>query len=178
LKFVLSNFRVVRLGKTLAQRRMFYRLRSERARFEQEGVEVDAEQLAEALCVKPEEVTEMQQRLEAPEVSIESLVRGDRPSACLSVDGALPDALLARQELQTRVRQAVERLRPTLSEREYQILTERLLCETPKTLRELGTQNGVTRERARQQEARLKEKLRCYLSEQVGGDTEILADAA
>ena len=179
LKFVLSNFRMVRLGKTLAQRRLFYRLRSERARLEREGTPADCAQLAQALSVRPDEVADMQQRLDAPEVSIDALAQSENGAAgtSLACSGESPDVQLARHELQQRLRSAVERIGPTLTERERQILTQRLLCEEPKTLRELGVQNGVTRERARQQECRLKEKLRLYLVQEVG-DLKALADAA
>ncbi len=76
LKFVLANFRVVRLGTTLAQRKLFYKLRRERERLERDGNEVNVTQLAEALDVRPTDVAEMEMRLASPEVSLDAPARG------------------------------------------------------------------------------------------------------
>ena len=81
LRFVLGNFRIVRLGTTLAQRKLFYRLRRERERLERKGVEADVNQLAEALQVRPSDVSEMELRLASPEVSLDATARSDRPHA-------------------------------------------------------------------------------------------------
>jgi RNA polymerase sigma-32 factor len=183
LKFVLANFRVVRLGTTLAQRKLFYKLRRERERLERDGNEVNATQLAEALDVRPTDVTEMEMRLGAPEVSLDAPVRGDgerqSPSSTLaSGDPAdRPDVLLESDEFRTRLRRCIERFGEQLSGRERQIFSERLVSEQPLTLQELGRRYGVSRERARQLESRLKEKIRLHLEAEFA-DAQVLREAA
>ncbi len=58
-------------------------------------------------------------------------------------------------------------IEPTLNEKEQTILNERLLSDSPVTLREIGERFSVTRERVRQIEARLLQKLRTFLEERV-----------
>jgi len=183
LKFLLANFRVVRLGTTLAQRKLFYKLRRERERLERAGVEVNAQQLATALEVRPTDVTEMELRLASPEVSLDSPVRneGARPpgsSSYVPADpGGRPDAQLEEGEFRHRLRESVARFGEGLQGRERQIFLDRLVSEEPLTLQEIGRRYGVSRERARQLESRLKERMRLYLESEFA-DADVLSEAA
>jgi RNA polymerase sigma-32 factor len=181
LRFVLGNFRIVRLGTTLAQRKLFYRLRRERERLERKGVEADVNQLADALQVRPSDVSEMELRLASPEVSLDATPRNDRPHATSNVvpadPGVRPDMQLERSEFHRRLKDFVERFSEGLSGRERQIFSDRLISDHPLTLRELGRRYGVSRERARQLESRLKEKIRVYLETEFA-DAGVLEEAA
>ena len=183
LKFVLANFRVVRLGTTLAQRKLFYKLRRERERLERNGAEVDVNQLAIALEVRPSDVAEMEMRLASPEVSLDAPVRSDddRPSPssnmATSDPGIRPDHQLEEDEFRRRLRSCIERFGEALTGRERQIFAERLVSDEPLTLQELGRRYGVSRERARQLESRLKEKIRVHLEAEFA-DTQVLREAA
>jgi RNA polymerase sigma-32 factor len=181
LRFVLGNFRIVRLGTTLAQRKLFYRLRRERERLERKGVEADVNQLADALQVRPSDVSEMELRLASPEVSLDATPRNDRPHAATNVvpaDPAVrPDLQLEKSEFHRRLKDFVERFSESLSGRERQIFSDRLISDHPLTLRELGRRYGVSRERARQLESRLKEKIRVYLETEFA-DAGVLEEAA
>jgi RNA polymerase sigma-32 factor len=183
LKFLLANFRVVRLGTTLAQRKLFYKLRRERERLERAGVEVNAQQLATALEVRPADVTEMELRLASPEVSLDSPVRneGARPpgsSSYVPADpGGRPDAQLEEGEFRQLLRETVARFGESLQGRERQIFLDRLVSEEPLTLQEIGRRYGVSRERARQLESRLKERMRLYLESEFA-DPDVLSEAA
>jgi RNA polymerase sigma-32 factor len=181
LRFVLGNFRIVRLGTTLAQRKLFYRLRRERERLERKGVEADVNQLADALQVRPSDVSEMELRLASPEVSLDATPRNDRPHAASNVvpadPGVRPDLQLEKSEFHRRLKDFVERFSEGLSGRERQIFSDRLISDHPLTLRELGRRYGVSRERARQLESRLKEKIRVYLETEFA-DAGVLEEAA
>jgi RNA polymerase sigma-32 factor len=185
LKFVLANFRVVRLGTTLAQRKLFYKLRRERERLERDGDEVNVTQLAEALDVRPTDVAEMEMRLASPEVSLDTPARGSgdgerqSPSSTLASGdpGDRPDLKLESDEFRQRLRRCIERFGEQLSGRERQIFSERLVSEQPLTLQELGRRYGVSRERARQLESRLKEKIRLHLEAEFA-DAQVLREAA
>lgn len=183
LKFVLANFRVVRLGTTLAQRKLFYKLRRERERLERNGQTVDINQLATALEVRPADVAEMEMRLSSPEVSLDAPVRTDdeRPapsSNLVTSDPAIrPDNMLEEDEFRSRLRSCIERFGQALTGRERQIFSERLVSDDPLTLQELGRRYGVSRERARQLESRLKEKIRVHLEAEFN-DSQVLREAA
>jgi RNA polymerase sigma-32 factor len=183
LKFLLANFRVVRLGTTLAQRKLFYKLRRERERLERSGVQVETQQLADALQVRACDVAEMELRLASPEVSIDSPVRGDNPRTASSSNfipadpGGRPDLQLEEGEFKRRLQSSVARFGAQLSGRERQIFLERLVSEEPLTLQEIGRRYGVSRERARQLESRLKEKMRLFLESEFA-DAQVLEEAA
>ena len=174
---------MVRLGTTLAQRKLFYKLRRERERLERDGAEVNVNQLAEALDVRPTDVAEMELRLASPEVSIDSPPRGEGTrapgsSSFVPADaGGRPDVQLEEGEFLRRLKESVARFGEGLTGRERQIFVERLLSEEPLTLQEIGKRYGVSRERARQLESRLKEKIRIFLESEFN-DAQVLEEAA
>ena len=65
------------------------------------------------------------------------------------------------------MRESIAELIPSLSEKEIYILEHRLLTDEPATLREIGERYNVTRERIRQLEARLLEKLKEHLGREI-----------
>lgn len=171
LKYLLVNCRVVRLGTTLAQRKLYYKLRSERERLQQSGIEdVQPHHLAESLQVKESEVREMELRLASPDASFDSPVRADGSDNStlanfVQSDAALrPDVRVEEGQFQSRLEQTFAKFQQGLCDRDRQIFTQRLLSEEPVTLQEIGKQYGVSRERARQLEVRLKKKVRQFLA--------------
>jgi RNA polymerase sigma-32 factor len=181
LKYLLSNHRMVRVGTTLAQRRLFYRLRREREKLESSGVTAEARQIAEVLQVKETQVVEMEMRLGASEASLDAPVNDDSRSAqldFLSDDAAArPDVMVANDEFHFRLKGSLEKFVGGLQGREKDIAECRLLAEEPITLREIGLRYGVSRERARQLEANLKEKMKTFLKSELG-DLDVLRAVA
>jgi RNA polymerase sigma-32 factor len=181
LKYLLSNHRMVRVGTTLAQRRLFYRLRRERERLENAGVVAEARQIAEALQVKETQVVEMEMRLGSPEASLDAPVneQSRTPQINFLADDAAarPDMQVENGEFHRRLKGSLERFVQSLHGRERDIALCRLLAEEPITLREIGLRYGVSRERARQIEANLKEKMKAFLKAELG-DLETLRVAA
>ena len=74
---------------------------------------------------------------------------------------------IAESEMAQLVRSSIEEMLPLLSEKEIYILENRLLTDEPATLREIGERYDVTRERIRQLEARLLEKLKEHLGREI-----------
>lgn len=174
LKFILSNWRLIKVGTTQAQRRIFFNLHKERHKLDLQGAEVDTKQLAAALYVTEDEVVEMEHRLNASELSIDAPGRaaeqGDRTRGLVlsaSTDSR-PDLQIETSEFARRLRQKVDVFGAALRDRELEIFAARITNDEPTTLSELAGRFGVTRERARQIEARLKRKLRTYLEEEMG----------
>jgi RNA polymerase sigma-32 factor len=174
LKFILANWRIVRIGTTQAQRRLFFNLRRERERMERMGIETDSRRLAAALDVSETDVVEMERRLAASETSLDAPMRGGelagRTQAEMVPAGAAtrPDLQVENGEFQELLRAKLERFGSGLHDRELQIFHRRLLADQPSTLEQIGADHGVSRERARQIEERLKKKLRLYLETELG----------
>lgn len=170
LRYIMDNWKVVKLGTTEAQRKLFFKLRQEQERLLAQGYEATPKLLAERLSVSEKDVVEMDQRLghdvrlDAPVASEDGGSRYDRafPSGQEPVDERL-----GREQLQQAVRTELEAFAQTLEERDRYILENRLTSETPMTLQEIGTHFGFSRERARQLEAALIGKMREHLRERL-----------
>jgi RNA polymerase sigma-32 factor len=175
LRFILNNWRLVKLGTTQAQRKLFFNLSKEKARLSAMGIEPTAETIAKSLDVSVDDVTSMDRRLSAGEMSLDTPVSGDESKSQSRVDlipalGGRVDELLADEELGRMLHDELHRFGGTLKDKERQIFYERLVAEDPRTLQELGTDFGVSRERVRQLEKRLQDRLKKYLEEQLGAE--------
>jgi RNA polymerase sigma-32 factor len=174
LKFILANWRIVKIGTTQAQRKLFFNLRKERDKLERMGFEVEPRHLAAALDVSEKDVIEMERRLGSSETSLDSPVRSDESGGRTQGDfvpaapAARPDVQVEAGEFQELLRKKLHDFGTTLIDRELDIFRERMLNDTPATLQEIGERYGVSRERARQIEERLKKKLRHYLEKELG----------
>jgi RNA polymerase sigma-32 factor len=172
LKYLLDNFRLVKVGTTQAQKKLFYHLLREKERLEAQGLLAGPKLLAQQLNVREQDVVEMQQRLSSAgsEVPLDAPVGdSDGESAprthldyLASHAEAIDDTLSREQWLQI-LEEKIPRFRESLNDKERKILDLRLLAEEPKTLQEIADLYGLTRERARQIEAKMIEKLRQFL---------------
>ena len=115
LKHIIDNFRMVRLGKTRAERKLFYRLNKEKRELELQGFEVEPRLLAERLDVSEEDVIDMEQRLAEGDVSLNAPARRDEGGAefgdFVPVAGASAEENVANSELQRVFREKVQRVR-------------------------------------------------------------------
>jgi RNA polymerase sigma-32 factor len=172
LKYLIDNIRLVRMGSSRAERKLFFRLNKEKRALEAQGYQVEPALLAERLDVKEQDVIDMEQRLSQGEISFDAPIRSDEPgsrtigdqlpSSTDSVEGALADDQLRRVFLD-KVHEFVE----TLDDRERQIVSERILSDDPRTLQELGDSLSLTRERVRQLEAGVVKQLREFLQSEL-----------
>ena len=171
LKYLIDNIRLVRIGTSRAQRKLFFRLNKEKRELESQGYEVGPKLLAERLDVSEEDVVDMEQRLSESELSLDAPVQEERDSASfgefISSGGESVEEHVASNELRSVFMRHVQEFADGLDDRERQIVDRRILADEPDTLQELGKEFGVSRERVRQLEARLVERLRSYLKDAV-----------
>jgi RNA polymerase sigma-32 factor len=167
LKFLMDNKSLVRMGTTDAQRKLFFRLRSEAERIYALTQRYDTKAIAGSIGVKESDVIEMQERLKS-DVSLDAPVDAEGDSRMIdrfSSDLVLPDENLESNQLRDLVRKSAAAVEKTLNERDAFIFNHRLMAEEPITLQELGDKFGVTRERARQLEARVVDRIRDNLKQ-------------
>lgn len=168
LKFIMDNWRMVKIGTTQVQRKLFYNLNRERQKLIMQGFDPDAAMLSERLGVTEDQINEMDQRLASTDMSLNVPVGEDAGGATrmdfLPALGPGIEDSLARDEIAGLVRSKLKTILPKLNEKELYILQNRLLTDEPVTLREIGERYNVTRERVRQLEARLLEKIRQHLA--------------
>ncbi len=183
LKFVLNSHRLVRVGTTQAQRKLFFNLKKERDRLESLGFSADAAALAKSLDVREKDVVEMQKRLAAPDASFDAPLKADGEGEqtrhdVMASGGLRPDEEVEATEFQGLLKDKLEYFADTLKGREKEIFSQRWLTDEPVTLRELGESFGVSRERARQVERRLLERVGKYLVDEFGSAVSIDVRAA
>ncbi len=138
LRYVLNNFRLVKLGTTQNQRRLFFNLNKARARLSAMGIEPTDEAIAKQLDVTTDDVREMSVRLGSSEASLDAPVGngGDDGKALARVD-AMPsldapaDESLAQMELLSLMREHLVEFRSTLApaSKELVIFDKRLVAE-------------------------------------------------
>ena len=182
LKFILNNWRLVKIGTTQAQRKLFFNLRKEREKLEQLGFQATTKLLAEKLDVPEREVIDMERRLAAPEASLDAPIGsgddGDGTRTRLDYmpsDNDRPDQAYAATEFKELLKSKLETFSATLEGREQTIFRERWLTEDPKTLQEIGDKYSISRERARQLEKRMLDRLKKYLESELGTSIDIAA---
>jgi RNA polymerase sigma-32 factor len=163
-RWQIRGARLVRFGTTASERRLFYSLAKTRSRLEARGVRATPDAMGEALGVDARLVEEAEGRLTQAEVR-EGL--DDLPDGAASTDDRIESA-----EKHLRLRASLDAFAAELSPRERTILERRLLAEEPLTLAALGRSFGTTRERARQLEKRVVERLRAHVldDERLGAD--------
>ncbi|HUO05240.1 MAG TPA: RNA polymerase factor sigma-32 [Candidatus Binataceae bacterium] len=167
-RFLINNWRLVKIGTTQAQRKLFFNLRKETERLEAQGFTAKPLLLAHRLGVKEEEVREMQERLGQSEVSLDQPT-GEGAGRFLDLlpdSTHNPEAEAAGREWRDFARDSVERFAATLEGKELEIFKARLWADDPPTLQEVGTRFGISRERVRQIEMNLKRRLKEFIEQQ------------
>lgn len=171
LKYILDNFRLIKVGTTKQQKKLFYNLMREKERIEAMGYYATPLELSKRLGVGEEEVREMQQRLQLPEYGLQAPVKGGEEGGAilqdfLAVDGTPADEQLAAAQSRDLLEEKFREFAEGLDEREKKIFQERLLSELPLTLQEIADEYGISKERVRQIEGRLIERLKSSFEEQ------------
>lgn len=170
LKYLIDNIRMVRVGSSRAERKLFFQLSRAKRELEREGREPEPRLLAEKLGVREPEVVDIQHRLAHGDLSTDAPMRRDEPGGAsfgesIASDAGPIDDAVADQEMRRALREHVERFAVDLDARDQKILRERVLAEEPRTLQEIGDELGLTRERVRQLEKKIVDGLREYMKE-------------
>ncbi len=169
IRFLMNNWRLVKIGTTQAQRKLFFNLKKESDRLEAEGFSPQPRLLAQRIGVKEAEVREMQERMGQSEVSLDQPAGADEDTRLLDVLPDIdhnPEEATANAEWRAFAKDKVEQFASTLKDKELEIFQSRLLAEQPLTLQEIGERYGISRERVRQIETRLKRKLKEFIKSQ------------
>jgi len=170
LKFIMDNWRMVKIGTTQAQRKLFFSLNKERKLLEAQGFQPDTKLLAQRLQVKESEVIEMSQRMDNWDVSLETPVRedsDDEQKDFLPHGGPSIEEVVAGREIKERMTDILHDLQKNINDKEKMILQTRLLSDEPQTLQDIADIFGISRERVRQIEVNLLKKMKKYLEQEV-----------
>jgi RNA polymerase sigma-32 factor len=168
IRYIMNDWRMVKIGTTQAQRKLFFNLQKEKEKIEAEGLTPGPKLLAQRLNVKEDEVVEMEQRLAGRDLSVDVPIGDDEEATLLSFlqdTKKTPEEEFAETQYRELLRDKMEQFAKSLKDKELVIYRERLLNDDPLTLREIGEKYGISRERVRQIEERVKKKLKTYLKD-------------
>jgi len=164
LEAVVRSSTMIGAGSGPFRSKLFFRLRRERARLS--NLIADPEELIATLAAEfdttSEKMTELLRRLDQREISLDAPAYHDSDSTLVEMlpGAAEPqDVIVARQRRQSGIELRLEGALSVLDDRERLIVEKRILSDDSASLASLGRELGVSRERARQLEARAKKKL-------------------
>lgn len=166
LKFIMDNWRLVKIGTTQAQRKLFFSLNKEKKQLEANGFQPETKLLAERLGVKESEVIEIGQRMDSWDLSLESPVRegsDDEQKNFIPEGGPTVEEVVAGDELKEHLTNTLDSLKEYLNEKELKILSDRLLSDDPLTLQDIADHFHISRERVRQIEGNVLKKIKKHL---------------
>ncbi len=179
LKFIMENWKLVKIGTTQAQRKLFFNLTKEKERLLSLGYDPEPKLLAERLDVRKDEIIEMAQRLGGWEVSLDAPVKEDGKqdySSFLPSSESAIDEQISLRERGELLREKLEEYRGTLSGKQRDIFDNRILAEDPLTLQELGDKYNISRERVRQIQEKILMKVKEWLTEEIPNFEENFSD--
>lgn len=171
VRYVIANWRMVKIGTTQAQRKLFFNLKKEKERLEREGFIATPKLIADRLSVRESDVVEMEQRLNGGDVSVDAPLQTDSEATLLAVlpgPGRTAEEIVGQRELQQQVLKSFEEFSVGLKDNERVIFRERMLGEEKATLQDMAHKLSLSRERIRQIENRIREKLKVFLVERFG----------
>ncbi len=164
LEAVVRSSTMIGAGSGPFRSKLFFRLRRERARLS--NLIADPEELIATLAAQfdttSEKMTELLRRLDQREISLDAPAYHDSDATLVEMlpGSAEPqDTIVARRRRQSGIQMRLEGALSVLDDRERLIVEKRILSDDSASLASLGRELGVSRERARQLEARAKKKL-------------------
>lgn len=169
--YLMKSWSLVKVGTSQSQRKLFYKLRSTKKDMEIKGETPTGDEyreIAEELDVSESDVMEMDKRMSRRDFSLDASLTEDRDSTHMDF---LEDRSMSQEEELEKdqetelIRENLEDVLSSLSERERYIIENRILTEKPETLEDIGNRYGISRERVRQVESAALKKIRKILTE-------------
>jgi len=170
LKFIMDNWRLVKIGTTQGQRKLFFKLKKEKQKLIDEGFDPKPKLLSERLGVSEREIVDMDQRLDSWDISLDAPLKDDSDTErieFLSTEETSVEDRVARKEMDALLHGKIAEFRQQMTEREQEIFDTRIFSDTPATLQEIGDRYNISRERVRQVEKNIIKKMREYFKREI-----------
>jgi RNA polymerase sigma-32 factor len=170
LKFIMDNWRLVKIGTTQGQRKLFFKLKKEKQRLIDQGFDPKPKLLSERLGVSEREIVDMDQRLDGWDVSLDAPLKNDSETErieFLSTDAESIEDQVSKKEIELLLHNKISESRKKMSPREVEIFELRIFSDTPVTLQEIGDRYEISRERVRQIEKNIIRKMRDFFKREI-----------
>jgi len=170
LKFIMDNWRLVKIGTTQGQRKLFFKLKKEKQSLIEQGFDPKPKLLSERLGVTEKEIVDMDQRLDGWDVSLDAPLTDDSDSEkieFISYDSESAEEQVSKKQMDNLIHGKIEEFRKLMTKRENEIFDLRIFSDSPATLQEIGDRYGISRERVRQVEKNIITKMREFIREEL-----------
>jgi RNA polymerase sigma-32 factor len=170
LKFIMDNWRLVKIGTTQGQRKLFFKLKKEKQRLIDQGFDPKPKLLSERLGVSEREIVDMDQRLDSWDVSLDAPLKNDSETErieFLSTDNESVEEQVSKKEIELLLHNKITEFRKKMTPREIEIFELRIFSDNPVTLQEIGDRYGISRERVRQVEKNIIRKMRDFFKREI-----------
>jgi RNA polymerase sigma-32 factor len=170
LKFIMDNWRLVKIGTTQGQRKLFFKLKKEKQKLIDQGFDPKPKLLSQRLGVSEREIVDMDQRLDGWDVSLDAPLKEDSDTErieFMSTDIDSAEDTVAKKEMESLLHEKIAEFRTQMTDRELEIFDKRIFSDTPVTLQEIGDKYGISRERVRQVEKNVVKKMRDYFKKEI-----------
>jgi RNA polymerase sigma-32 factor len=170
LKFIMDNWRLVKIGTTQGQRKLFFKLKKEKQKLIDEGFDPKPKLLSEKLGVSEREIVDMDQRLNGWDVSLDAPLKDDSDTErieFLSTETPSIEDNVAKKEMEFLLHAKIAEFRKKMTKRELEIFDQRIFSDSPVTLQEIGDRYGISRERVRQVEKNVVKKMREFFKKEI-----------
>ncbi|THB76191.1 MAG: sigma-70 family RNA polymerase sigma factor [Desulfobacteraceae bacterium] len=166
LKFIMDNWRMVKIGTTQGQRKLFFRLKKEKQRLIEQGFDPKPKLLSEKLGVSEKEVVDMDQRLANWDLSLDEPLKDDSNTERIEFinmeDASSTEDEVAKKEIEDILHVKIKEFKESLNDRELDIFNRRIFSDEPETLQEIGEEYAISRERVRQIENNIIKKMKTF----------------
>ncbi|MDT8378302.1 MAG: RNA polymerase factor sigma-32 [Desulfotignum sp.] len=165
LKFIMDNWRMVKIGTTQGQRKLFFRLKKEKQLLIEQGFDPKPKLLSERLGVSEKEVVDMDQRLANWDLSLDEPLKNDSNTERIEFINTESDSSedqMAKKEIEDILHTKIKKFKRTLNDRELEIFERRIFSDSPLTLQEIGETYNISRERVRQIENNILKKMKAF----------------
>ncbi|MDM8554522.1 RNA polymerase factor sigma-32 [Desulfococcaceae bacterium HSG7] len=170
LKFIMDNWRLVKIGTTQGQRKLFFKLKKEKEKLIDQGFDPKPKLLSERLGVSEKEIVDMDQRLDGWDVSLDAPIKEDSDTEqieFISPDVDSAEDRVAQKEMHSLLHEKIAEFRKKMTPRELEIFDSRIFSDSPSTLQEIGDLYGISRERVRQVEKNILKKMRDFFKREI-----------
>ena len=170
LKFIMDNWRLVKISTTQGQRKLFFKLKKEKQSLIEQGFDPKPKLLSQRLGVSEREIVDMDQRLDGWDVSLDSPVKEGSDTGrieFINEGSASAEDHVAKKEIEVLLHNKVAEFRKQITDRELEIFDQRIFSDSPVTLQEIGDRYSISRERVRQIEKNVIKKMRDFFKNEI-----------
>ena len=170
LKFIMDNWRLVKIGTTQGQRKLFFKLKKEKQKLIEMGFDPKPKLLSQRLGVSEKDIVDMDQRLDGWDVSLDAPLKEDSDTErieFLNTETESTEDRVAKKEMENLLHNKIAEFRKKLNKRELEIFEQRIFSDSPVTLQEIGDRYKISRERVRQVEKAIVKKMRDFFKKEI-----------